>query len=104
MDSVKVGDTVRILRKAAGLTTTDLAKKTGASTTLLSLIEKGERTPSVPLLKKMAEALRIPMSSFLLLLSDSNDMSSSDPYVNQIAETVQALSKMEKQLRELLNR
>jgi transcriptional regulator with XRE-family HTH domain len=98
----KAGETLRILRKAAGMTTSELAKKSGASTPLLSLIEKGERIPSIELLKKISIAIGIPISSFLLLLSGSDDIQSSDPLANQIAETVKDLTNMESRLRSLI--
>ena len=103
-DIIKTGEVIRILRIASGFSTSELAKKATVSVPLLSLIEKGERTPSMALLKKISTALQIPMSSFILLLSDTDDVNSDDPHANKIAETVLELAKMETQLRTLINR
>ena len=101
---VKTGEVIRILRMASGVSISELAKKAAVSVPLLSLIEKGERTPSMALLKKFSTILQIPMSSLILLLSDTDDVSSDDPFANEIVETVQELARMEDQLRTLINR
>jgi len=103
-NTVKAGEVIRILRMASGLSLGELAKKAAVSVPLLSLIEKGERTPSMILLKKISTVLQIPMSSLILLLADTDDVNSDDPHVNQIVETVQGLIRMEDQLRALINR
>jgi len=104
MNATETGEVIRILRKASGLSISELAKKSAVSVPLLSLIEKGDRTPSMELLKKIAITLQIPLSSLILLLSDADDVSSDDPHVNQIVETVQGLAKMERKLRALMPR
>jgi transcriptional regulator with XRE-family HTH domain len=101
---VKTGEVIRILRMASGFSISELAKKAAVSIPLLSLIEKGERTPSMALLKKISTVLQIPMSSLILLLSDADDVNSDDPHANKIVETVQELAKIEEQLRTLINR
>jgi len=104
MDAVETGEVIRILRMASGFSISELAKKSAVSVPLLSLIEKGERTPSMALLKKISIALQIPLSSLILLISDTDDVSSDDPHANQIVETVQGLAKMEEKLRTLIKR
>lgn len=104
MNANKAGETLRILRKAAEMTTSELAKKSGASIPLLSLIEKGERIPSIELLKKISLALEIPYSSLILLLADSDDVQSNDPYANDIVDAVKELSRIENHLRNLIKR
>ena len=104
MNENKAGITVRILRMAAGLTTSDLAQKSGISTSLLSLIEKGLRHPSMEVIKKISQALQIPVSSFLILLSDEDDVHTSDDTAKEIVSIVDDLTKMEAKLRQILNR
>ena len=53
-DIIKTGEVIRILRVASGLSTSELVKKATVSVPLLSLVEKGERAPSMVLLKKIA--------------------------------------------------
>ena len=61
--NLTVGETVRALRKAAGLTLDALAKRAGMSKGSLCSIEKGERSAGLLVLKKLAEALKVPLSS-----------------------------------------
>jgi len=100
----KAGVTIRILRMAADLTTSDLAQKSGISVSLLSLIEKGLRHPSMEVIKKISHALQIPVSSFLVLLSDADDVHTNDDTANEIVSIVDDLTKMEEKLRKILNR
>lgn len=104
MDDNKAGVTIRILRMAAGLTISDLAQKSDVSISLLSLIEKGARTPSMEVIKKISLALKIPVSSFLLLLYDADDVHTNDKTANEIASLVNSLTKMEGKLRRILKR
>jgi len=52
-----VGDNVRRLRNAAGLTQEALAEKTGLSSVYISEIERGRRNPSVLVMADIAHAL-----------------------------------------------
>ena len=102
VDENKAGVTIRILRMAAGLTISDLAQKSDISISLLSLIEKGARTPSMEVVKKISLALRIPASSLLLLLCDADDVHTNDKTANEIANLVNSLTQMEGKLRKIL--
>lgn len=55
-----LGERVRVLRKAAGLTQRQLAAKTGVDSTYLSKIENNrlEHTPSVRTIQSLAAAIR----------------------------------------------
>jgi transcriptional regulator with XRE-family HTH domain len=54
---VSVGEQVRRLRLAAGLTQHQLACRTGSSQPALAHIEAGRRTPTLSTLEKLARAL-----------------------------------------------
>jgi transcriptional regulator with XRE-family HTH domain len=55
----EVGERLRIARKSIPLTQQELAEKTGLSDSHISLIEKGERQPSVAATKLLCGVLRI---------------------------------------------
>jgi transcriptional regulator with XRE-family HTH domain len=54
---LSVGEQVRRLRLAAGLTQQQLACRTGSSQPALAHIEAGRRTPTLSTLEKLARAL-----------------------------------------------
>jgi len=59
---LSVGESIRTLRKAAGLTLDALAKKAGMSKGSLCSIEKDERPAGLVILKRLAKAMGIPVS------------------------------------------
>ncbi len=62
---VKLGEDLRSLRKAQGLTLSGLANESGRSISFLSKIERGLARPSVTALQEIAEALGVPVGWFL---------------------------------------
>jgi transcriptional regulator with XRE-family HTH domain len=69
---MKPGHAIKILRTAAGLRQTDLAERVGVTPSYLSLVESGRRSPSLRLLRRTSEALRIPLGLFLLWGEDAD--------------------------------
>ena len=61
---VKLGEDVRALRKAQGMTLNDLSEVSGRSVSFLSKIERGLARPSVTALQEVAEALGVPVGWF----------------------------------------
>ncbi len=59
-----VGQEVRDLRKAKGMTIPDLAQEVGLSTGFISQMERGLSSPSVDALKRVARALGVSISWF----------------------------------------
>ncbi|MFT3973553.1 MAG: XRE family transcriptional regulator [Amaricoccus sp.] len=57
-----IGHEVRILRKALGLTVSDVAAATGLSVGMLSKIENGNISPSLTTLQTLARALGVPLT------------------------------------------
>ena len=62
--SVNVGVRLRELREARGASMRALAVKSGLSANALSMIERGNTSPSVSTLYKLADALDIPITEF----------------------------------------
>ena len=60
----KLGEDLRALRKAQGLTLNDLSAASGRSVSFLSKVERGLARPSVTSLQEVAEALGVPVGWF----------------------------------------
>jgi transcriptional regulator with XRE-family HTH domain len=63
-DIQKIGREIRGLRKARGLTLSELAEKSGLSIGYLSLVERGRATPSINALHAISRALGVTISWF----------------------------------------
>lgn len=59
MDRYRLGDNIRRLRRAIGMTQTDLAEVLGCSNVAISQFENGKHMPSVTSLAEIAEALGV---------------------------------------------
>ena len=59
-----IGDRLRKLREARGISIRSLSKKCGLAVNTLSLIENEKTSPSVNTLSKIAESLGIPITAF----------------------------------------
>ncbi len=62
--SFDVGQRLRGLREAHGLSQRELAKRAGVSNAIISLIEQNRTSPSVGLLKKVLDGLPLALSEF----------------------------------------
>lgn len=61
---IQLGDDLRGLRRAQGLTLEDLANVSGKSVSFISKIERGQARPSVTTLQELAGALGVPVGWF----------------------------------------
>ena len=70
---MKVGATIKRLRKERGIRQIDFAKEVGISQTYLSQLENDDRNPTVAVLEKISNVLKIPypVLSFLSLTEES---------------------------------
>jgi transcriptional regulator with XRE-family HTH domain len=69
---MKIGETIKKIRKEKGITQINFSKKCGISQTYLSQIENNERNPTVDILERISNALEIPypVLSFLSITED----------------------------------
>ena len=101
----QLGKTIRILRQAKGLTTSDMARRSKISVPFLSLVEKGTREPSLDVLRRLSATLGIPSDALLLTaMGPQSDLTSTKNESVAIAETVHQLVEIESKLRSLLAR
>lgn len=63
----EVGERVRHLREAMGLSLRDLAKTSGVSAPMVSQVERGETSPTLSVAAKIASGLELTLSQLLRL-------------------------------------
>lgn len=73
------GKAIKVARAIAGLQQKELAKLADIDPSLVSLMEKGKRQPSVQSLERLSKALRVPPYLLTLLAAEDDDVKISDP-------------------------
>src|SRR5215207_692808 len=63
----QVGERVRALREAMGLSLRDLAERSGVSAPMLSQVERQETSPTIAVAGKIAAGLELSLSQLLRL-------------------------------------
>lgn len=100
----RLGKTIRILRQAKGLKLTQLASNSGISVAFLSLVENGERQPSLDVIRRLGKALGIPSEALVLMgMGENSDLASENAGAAELAETVDRLMEIESKLGRMLN-
>ena len=85
-----VGEMIKDLRKKAGLTQGELAKKMNVSASHISQYECGQRNPSINQLKKFADALNVTLDNFITCRIDAikENSEKADPdIISQFSQT-----------------
>lgn len=67
-------ETIRLLRKARGMTQTQLAQKAHISRTTLFNIEKGKRSPSDSIMASLAEAFGLTVLELTVACLEETDI------------------------------
>ncbi len=65
MDSLNIGRHLKVARQSRNMTLDELSEATGVSKPMLSQIERGQSSPTVTTLWKIATGLKTPFSYFL---------------------------------------
>lgn len=93
MENHKLGKRIKIARKKAGLNQYQLAEAVDVTTSMISAIERGVRTPSLELLINIVNALDTTADLVLRdLLKNSYKVQA-----NKLSDMVEALSPAERQ-------
>ena len=61
----RIGETIRHLREQRGVSQEQFAELTGHHRTYIGFLERGERTPNVATLQRVAAALQMKLSELL---------------------------------------
>jgi transcriptional regulator with XRE-family HTH domain len=82
-----VGENIKSLRAAAGISQRELADRVGISPSMLSLVEAGRREPSVKLLRDISRALQVPSATlFAFALEDESESHDDLPLFGKLRE------------------
>ncbi|MBZ5645433.1 MAG: helix-turn-helix domain-containing protein [Acidobacteriia bacterium] len=89
---MKLGTAIKLIRTSSGLKQKEIATRLGVTSNYISLVESGNREPSVSLLKKMASVFGVPVGLFFLW-EDGEDASSKEN-INQLRRLLAQLEAM----------
>lgn len=64
IEDVSVGERIRLIRRHKRLSLRALSAASGLSSNAISLIERGENSPTVSSLRRLANALEVPIAAF----------------------------------------
>jgi len=100
---VDIGKSIRVIRQAKGVQLKDVAAAASISSPFLTLVEKGERHPSLEVLRRIAQALEIPVEA-LILISQPSDlcMKTTSASAERLIASVEQLAAAEDSLRRQL--
>ncbi|MGD2109907.1 MAG: helix-turn-helix transcriptional regulator, partial [Phycisphaerae bacterium] len=100
---LELGKAIRIVREAKGIRLAVLAERAGVSVPFISLVERGERQPSLAVLRKIAVGLGIP-AEVLIMLSQptSGHLQSNDRTTRSLLAAIQKMLAVEDDLRSQL--
>lgn len=73
---MKLGKAIRLCREHRGISRTSLASKAELSVSYISLLEQDKRDPNLSKVKRIANALEVPMSILLFLAVDKREFES----------------------------
>lgn len=98
-----IGRAIRILREAKKLNLGQLAETASMSSSYLSLVEAGQRNPSVDTLTRVAVALDVPCEFFLMLAGGVNtSLTSSEDRVNRLLVVFARLESLQQELHDAI--
>jgi len=86
------GKAIRIVRTVAGLQQKELADLAKVDASLMSLIEKGKRNPSLSTLEKITKQLGVPQHLLTLLAAESEDLKTIRP--DELKLAAESLARM----------
>lgn len=100
----QLGRTIRILRQAKSLKVSELATQSEVSVPFLSLVENGERNPSLEVLGRIASELGVPSETLFMMGMGKGSLKSTDQRTSALADTVGRLIEIEAKLKSLLGK
>jgi len=97
---LELGKAIRIVRDAKGIRLATLAERSGVSVPFLSLVEHGDRQPSLAVLRKVADGLGIPPEVLIMLSQPtSGHLQSDDRTTQSLIAAIQKMLAVEDDLR-----
>ncbi|MET4676874.1 MULTISPECIES: helix-turn-helix domain-containing protein [unclassified Luteibacter] len=75
---MNVGQAIRMCRRQRGASQNAIAIRAQCSVSYLSMLENNKRDPTLSTVKKIAEALHVPIGVLFVLAADRNDLGAMD--------------------------
>lgn len=98
-----LGKAIRIVRAAKGMRLAALAERGEISVPFLSLVENGDRQPSLAVLRRIANGLGIPPEVLIMLSQPtSGHLESKDQTTRSLVTAIQKMLTVENDLRSKL--
>ena len=95
----QLGKTIRILRQAKSLKMTSVAKSSGVSVPYLSLVENGDRQPSLEVMRRIASTLGVPSEALVVMGMGGDTLQSNDKQTIALTDMVGKLIDIERNWR-----
>jgi len=101
---LEIGKAIRIVRQASEVRLREVAQAAGLSVPFLSLIESGNRQPSLQTLRRIAEALEVPPEALIILAQGAEGtLETSNAKARDFAASIRKLAEIEEELRAKVN-
>lgn len=94
---VKIGDNIRALRKASGLSQEQLALRADINASYMGQVERGEKNPTIDVLSKIASALGTPLEKLVQIDEQTEQRKSSNVVFDKIAHQLNGMSLKEQE-------
>ncbi|MGO4107970.1 helix-turn-helix domain-containing protein [Paenibacillus sp. YAF4_2] len=94
--SRNIGDNIRAIRKQKGFSQEQLALRAEINGSYMGQVERGEKSPTIDILGKIAQALKCPLEELVHLPGTAREEQSSS-YADKIANQLQGLSVKEQE-------
>lgn len=100
---LELGKAIRIVREAKGMRLSALAGVGGISVPFLSLVENGDRQPSLAVLRRLADGLGIPPEVLIILAQPPDGrLESGDQESQSLVAAIQKMLSVEEELKSRL--
>jgi transcriptional regulator with XRE-family HTH domain len=99
-----IGSAIRIVRQAKELKLGTLAEAAGVSIAFMSLVENGGREPSLAVIRRVANALDVPVEALMVLAQPAGSrLQTSNAKAKRLADSIQQIADAEDRLRKRLD-
>ncbi len=103
IDTSKLGEAIRQIREARGMTQIALAEQIGRTSNYVAMLERGERAPRFDTLNSIAEVLKVPAATLTCMASVPIKDAGLDERITQLRKLIIQIVKYEKQSRNNAN-
>lgn len=73
-----IGSAIRLCRKRRGASQTDVAIRAECSVSYLSMLENNKRDPTLSMITKIADALRVPVGVLFVMAAEERELGDID--------------------------